>query len=96
MRPLPRSRTARLLLGLLLLSAAPMVLAQNARVAANPGADAPERANEATTLSEDEARNETGPAQRRARASTTGARTGEEGSTTRVPRWHSYLPGMFR
>lgn len=93
MSSLPRSRTLRLPLCLLLLAVGPLAMAQNARVAANPGADGAERSSTEASA-EDEARSE-GNTQRRARASTTGSR-GDEAASPRVPRWHSYLPGMFR
>lgn len=85
-----RTRTpAAMLLGVLLLLAAPLAMAQNVRTA-NGNADASERAPSETSA-EDEAR-DSGAAQRRAR---NGGRA-DEANTNRVPRWHSMLPGMFR
>lgn len=91
---LPRSNIIRLLSCLILLAAAPMAMAQTTRTATAPAGEGPDRGSEAVV--EDEVRGDNGPAQRRARASATGNRGTEEGAAQRVPRWHSYLPGMFR
>lgn len=87
---LPRSRVLRqCLLGIGLLGVSSLAMAQNARVSTAPGSETPERSS---AEAEDEARADASPAPRRAR----GNRGAEEASGQRVPRWHSYLPGMIR
>ncbi|MDO5506622.1 MAG: hypothetical protein Q4F49_10115 [Pseudoxanthomonas suwonensis] len=91
MTVLPRSSTLRLPLCLLLLSIGPLAMAQEGRATTTPGNETPERS---TSEAEDESRADNGTPQRRVRAS--GNRSPEEANGQRVPRWHSYLPGMFR
>lgn len=88
---LPRAAILRLPLCLLLLSMGPLAMAQTARVASpGPGNEAPERSS---TEADDEARDEAGNPARRGRSNRSPQ---EEANAPRVPRWHSYLPGMFR